>query len=88
MVLSMSRGEYRSTTGELVVSALAGLLAAAFAAPLGFVTASFLCDMVFTGEMTEWILIYGPLAALTFAVIAFVLTFRWVSRYGRPASKL
>jgi ABC-type multidrug transport system permease subunit len=76
----------KTTIGENVFAIVLSGVAAAIAALVGFVGGIFLCEWLFTGEMTEWALIVAPALALVMAVAAFVIVFRKIITYGDPTS--
>ena len=76
-----------STVGENIVAVLMSGVAAIIAGIVGFVSAIVLCSTFLRGEMTEWDLILAPVAALVFAVSAFVFAFKKISTYGENADK-
>lgn len=77
----------KSTAGETFIAFVVSVVAAVPAAVVGFVGAIFLCEKIFSGEMTEWALILAPATALVFAVAVFVFAFRKISMYGESPDK-
>lgn len=77
----------KSTVGESFIAFVMSGVAALLAAVVGFVGAIFLCEKLFSGEMTEWALILAPATALVFAATVFVFAFRKISTYGESPDK-
>ena len=82
----MRRPQIKSTFGEYIFASVLSAVAAVFAATAGFVTGILFCEWRFSGEMTEWALVLAPSIALAMAVVAFLIVFRKIIKYGEPTS--
>lgn len=77
----------KTTTGENIFATVLASVAAFFAGAVGLVGGVFLCEILLSGEMTQWALVVAPAAALILAVAAFVFVFGKIVNYGEQGSK-
>jgi hypothetical protein len=85
----MTKSKCQWTVGDLMIAILLASACTLPAAIVGFVATNYICDLVFSDEMSVWWggFILGPLAALLTAAATFLLVFRKILHYGEhPAN--
>jgi len=74
------------TMSEIIIAVVLSTAVAAIAATVGFVGAVLLCAKFLRGEAGEAGLVLGPVMALVFAVVAFVICFWKIITYGQSSN--